>query len=78
MSMLLLEFQTAANELLEQYKSVFSNSETKSALYMDFVTKLDALRAKTINTNSLSNDERTLLDRYSDKVNSAALNLSKK
>lgn len=76
--MLLLEFQTAANELLEQYKSVFSNSETKSALYMDFVTKLDALRAKTINTNSLSNDERTLLDRYSDKVNSAALNLSKK
>ena len=78
MSMSLLEFQTAANELLEQYKSVFSNSETKSALYMDFVTKLDALRAKTINTNSLSNDERTLLDRYSDKVNSAALNLSKK
>ncbi len=78
MSMSFLDFKTAANALLTEFKPLFANSENKREVYFDFIKKFNDLREAVINSQNLSDSDRIIFDRYSDKINSDALNLSKK
>lgn len=73
----ILELQTAANALLKNYKSIFSESQDKKETYLTFILEFGRLRDEILPKRELSKDEFHQINRLVAKINNSASQLAK-